>query len=708
MKLSKPLMVSASILASLLIGCGGGGGGASPEASPTQVSLSGNAAKGALIGAEVKAYEIINGVKSNSVWASATTDSSGAYTLSGKPTTNPVVVEVVANANTTMLDEAQIEEGGSFKKVPAPVRLSLRSFVPSMTETANVQVNPITEAAVAMANASLVSDKLTLDVLNAAKQVALQMAPADTNPFSQKPPLKATEMSSEQIKLSAMMAGLTSSANTSCGLSCQVGKLSEGIKVDVGADGKGTLTSEAASKIQTRRTDLLTQGQKAWLDNSSNASSMGNIYNEVKTAATSALSASKKNAVPTSTKPASEFAAAEGLEGFISALRNGFKATEKNLLKAEDDLNSKYQKLTFAGSQDTQDAIKSVQRDCFENQTNYKTSFSCSPTPDSNVKWTQNGDTWKGQATTYDGRSWQGTVSGSITDGTLNATLNAETKSASGALLTKIENLKLLVKPDSPSNAGDFFADGLIWAYADNGLVVSLAAKNWTGKLSKKSATQKGTITGEVTLSANNGDKLQGTIVASGNTTQTTHTYFSYNCGLNTGCTAIWTEDELTLGDFELHLTAMNSNSQLLALDVIGSQTMRDKNKPESATNFTKFSSDISVVMTQSLTLKMSSGISDWSTEKYAVTIASGGSEVNVSGVFTIAEAAPGNTSNKWCVNTLRCASHLDLTSGNKVYSAKLTRLNGQPQGDIYKGSTQVGVIKDGIMQINGREVSIY
>lgn len=702
--LTRQILFPIGILAAtVLCGCGGGSGSASGNDSPAAVSLSGNAAKGVLIGADVKAYEIINGLKSTSVWASTTTDSSGAYNLKSMPTKNPVVVEVIANSQTTMLDETKIEADGSFAKVWAPSNLTLRSFVASMSEAANVQVNPITEAAMVIANASVGTDKkLTLDTLTAAKQVALQMAPAGTNPFSEKPALKATDMSAEQSKLSAMMAGLIKSADSTCDLKCQIGMLSKDIKIDVGADGKGTLTSAAALAIQTRRTDLLTQGKKAWLDDSTNSSRLGNKLADVKVATLSALSASKTSAVPTTTPSYSEASAAEGLEGFITALRDGFRATEKNLQTAQDELNNKYQTLSLVGSQDTMDAIDRVKRDCFEG----KTTFACTNASDSNVTWTANGDTWTGKATNSDGNKWEGTVSGSLVSGTVNATLNATKKSSTGKLLTKIENLSVMAHEDSTTESGNFNVNGIIRAAAQNSdLVVSLTAKDWKGTMSKTTDTpQKGTLSGEVILSVSNGDMLQGSIKASGDKRTITRNY----CAPYGTCN--YTQHDVSFTDMELHLTAINNNSQLLKLDVIGTQVERDNNKVESASNFTKFNAEASVVLTDSLTLKINGSQSEWSTENYTATITSGGSEVKVSTTLTIDAAVGGNIAkNKWCTgDDLRCTKQLNLTSAGNLYTATLMRSNGKAQGDIYKGATKVGIIQNGLIQINGRDVSIY
>jgi hypothetical protein len=160
----------------------------------------------------------------------------------------------------------------------------------------------------------------------------------------------------------------------------------------------------------------------------------------------------------------------------------------------------------------------------------------------------------------------------------------------------------------------------------------------------------------------------------------------------------------------DLQLTAVNNNSQLLKLGITGTQIERDTFSAESPTNFDTYSVAGSMVLSDSLTLNVNWSQSDWVTEIVDATIISGGSQVKLSGTFTTNIALGGNLMrNKWCVsNDLRCTKELNLESSDKTYTATLKRVSGQANGDIYKGNIKVGVIQNGMLQINGREVSIY
>jgi len=147
--IKKILFCSALLSTLLVISCGGGGGGSSPP----NVTIGGTGGKGLMGGATVSAYAV-NSDGSVSTTALGTTTSSssasnfGAYSLSIPPTSQPVIVQMTANSNTTMLDETNIV-GGVQQQVAAPAGMMLRSFVSSATSNnPSVSINPFTEMAV--------------------------------------------------------------------------------------------------------------------------------------------------------------------------------------------------------------------------------------------------------------------------------------------------------------------------------------------------------------------------------------------------------------------------------------------------------------------------------------------------------------------------------------------------------------------------------
>ena len=126
-------------VAALLAACGGGGG-TSPSANT--VNLTGSAAKGILIGADVSAHEVVNGQMATKALATVKTGADGSYTLAIAPTSNPVVIKVTAGAGTKMKDESQVNGDGSFVEVTLTAPLEMRSFVSAATESVSAQITP--------------------------------------------------------------------------------------------------------------------------------------------------------------------------------------------------------------------------------------------------------------------------------------------------------------------------------------------------------------------------------------------------------------------------------------------------------------------------------------------------------------------------------------------------------------------------------------
>jgi hypothetical protein len=94
-------------------------------------------------------------------------------------------------------------------------------------------------------------------------------------------------------------------------------------------------------------------------------------------------------------------------------------------------------------------------------------------------------------------------------------------------------------------------------------------------------------------------------------------------------------------------------------------------------------------------------------------TIKSGTSEVQLTAEYK--EAPQGSSG--WCQysgsasgSIYRCASELKLKSTNaNPYTATLTKgANGKTKGDVLLGSTKVGEFVNGVLKINGTEVSLY
>lgn len=421
-------LVTASVLA--LAACGGGGG----ASTANNVSLSGTAAKGILIGADVKVYALVNGVKGTTPLATTTTNANGEYVLSLAPTSNPLLIEVTANANTKMLDETgTLTADGKYPEVAAPTNLSLRSFATEATKTTEVRVNPLTEMAIAVAASS---GGLTLNNLVAGQEVAKLAAPEGVNPFTQTPVAKPADMDDAQMKFAMQMAGLLASAGGSCELKCQIDKLSEGVAITVANDGKATVPPAINAVIQQKKRDVLDLGQTALKVDTASETKKANIATAVVAAANQAVSdAKKEDAAPVTTPDTETVIAANGLKGFVTALRDGFRLTEQRLLKVEEELTKRYETVTLDGVNFAGTVLNGVESDCKAPEEGV---IQCKTSDTSRFNWTGSGSTynWASKAPDDLGRTTTGTVVFGTQSGVESFTLNGSIKKGSATLLT--------------------------------------------------------------------------------------------------------------------------------------------------------------------------------------------------------------------------------------------------------------------------------
>lgn len=146
-KLALSLVASAALLAA----CGGGGGdssSASTNAAPQAVTVSGVAAKGLMRNALVQAYAVTAGGQKGAAIGSPvrTSPVDGTYTLSGLPTDAVILLEVVADSQTTLLDEA------TGQSIVPTAGFALRAAVKAAAGgTTSAHITPYSELAVTQA-----------------------------------------------------------------------------------------------------------------------------------------------------------------------------------------------------------------------------------------------------------------------------------------------------------------------------------------------------------------------------------------------------------------------------------------------------------------------------------------------------------------------------------------------------------------------------
>jgi len=175
-------------------------------------------------------------------------------------------------------------------------------------------------------------------------------------------------------------------------------------------------------------------------------------------------------------------------------------------------------------------------------------------------------------------------------------------------------------------------------------------------------------------------------------------------------------EEYITDGTISLQAqtTASGGTMEVLSLDMKLTSSLPDYAKPVSASNVETYSGTVNLALADKLTtLVFTESASTWQTFKQSATIQSGGSAVKLSAEFNLSP----RDSIGWCQfsgsasgSVYRCAKEFILESTNtNPYRATLTKgSNGRTKGDIFLGATKVGEIVNGVLKINGVEVSLY
>lgn len=704
MEYSRIRILSAASLLALLAACGGGG-----SSGPGTVSLSGTAGKGLLIGADVKAYEVVGGKKSSTVWASTTTNDVGAYELKGTQTSNPILVEVSAKTGTQMLDESKPKTDGTFEKVNV-TDLVLRSFVEKLTQNDTVQVNPLTESAVALAenakDSSGAALGLTTNSLLAAKQFAQQMAPEGVNPFVAALPAKVADLSDGDVaKMTVMMAGLITSASTACDLKCQVQAFSKDVPMTVSADGKGVIESAKANAIAAKKLAALTAGQTTLANK---PLELGALSGTVNSAASSAISTAQTSGITSSTITASEYTELNSVQAFVKALRESFKTTETKLKTAGESLDKKYQTLTIQGLEQLSGAVNLALSHCVKQD-----SFSCSKPSGSStdVTWTQVGSGWKGTGTS-NGYTFEGTVSGNMTSDAVSFSITNATIKSGTKTLVEMGSLTasgVATNKNSTTNettAGTLNLTGNVKAYdatPNSDLTVTLGLSNAQASFDDTAKTFS--MKGSLTLASNKNDALTGSLDISGVEQTLTQTWGTYNY--------TYTEDFIKRAVIELKATE-SSQGEILALNISGIKNLKDLSKAQSPSNPETFDVTASVALANNTTVSLNLVQPDAKTLTQSVTLQSGTSKLRLSG--SLAEASALSNA-KWCSNQSGiplCTETLSLSVNDGSYTGVVKKSSdGAVTADLFKGSstsgTKVGVItKQGMIEIDGKAYSLY
>ena len=708
MWIKKIRAISAISMAVALAACGGGGGGGGGGETPS-VSLTGTAGKGLLIGADVKAFEVINGSLSATAWSTSTTNNAGAYVLSGSVTSNPIVVVVTANSGTKMLDESQPQADGTFKLVSAPTDLQLRSYVETLTQNDSLQINPLTENAMALASNAVdnngIKVGLTKNSLLAAKQFAQQLAPNGINPFTATLPATTADLSGNAMGV--MMAGMIKKAAddaASCALQCQIEKLTKNVPMTLDASGKGSITGTMATAMTTQKVALLNAGQIIFAGKSTE---LGSLASAVNATATSATSTAQRTTVASTTVSSSEYETINGLKGFVNTLRESFKTTETKLQAAKTSLDTKYQTLSLQGLDHLSGIVNTVATDCFKN----KTTFACSAADGSGVTWSTNGTGWKGEVISSTGRTITGYVTGSISSNVVNFAITNTTVKLGTKTLVELSNLNgqanATVNSSGDATAGIITLNGTVIAHdttAGSDIAVTLGL---TGTEVKRDETAKTfSLKSNMSLASNKNDTLTGNLEVSGVSRDISQTWGTYT----------YTIHDDYINRFVLNLKATEgTQGEIVALNVNGTRNLLDPTKYESATNYETYDAIATVALAANTTLKLTSKHPSQAILTRAIELQSGASKLSLAGNYARATTYTFDNS-KWCANeggVILCTDNLALSANDGTYTAVVKKSSSGTSADLYKGNantgTKVGVITNqGMIQVDGKEYSLY
>lgn len=303
----------------ILASCGGGGGGGVLSSGSSTVSLEGVGSKGLFANADVQAFEVVGG-ELVSLGSSVKTGDSGSYTLTGlRTTSNPVVVKLTVNANTTMLDETSVGADGKFtvSANKPPVGTVIRSTLPDLTTNSEAHITPFTEMAVAAAASS---GTLNSNSLLAGRQMVMDTL--GLNPFIIKPVNADATMSTEQAKMMLLLTSVAQDAKTACngdpsGVTCAVTRLND--KARLTRNTNGTFAPQTGAALKTLIDGNVTAVKTEITQGRISGTFANNVKNQTIT-----------TAAPTSIDPTTA-AAMASLEGFVNSFRTGFNKAANSI-----------------------------------------------------------------------------------------------------------------------------------------------------------------------------------------------------------------------------------------------------------------------------------------------------------------------------------------------------------------------------------------
>jgi hypothetical protein len=465
------------------------------------------------------------------------------------------------------------------------------------------------------------------------------------------------------------------------------------------ADGKATFSPEVTKRIAEKSSTLLASGTTSLKVTANQASTLTSTGAQLKASADSKVA----NPVAMVTAKTEDVVAANGLQGFIDAMRNGFRATETRLIKAGQDWDKRYENVTFDSLESVNSLLSAIETDCDADL------LLCKSSSTSILQWSgSNGSfNWTRKVPDNLGRTTSGTVVGvKSTDGKKSVTVNG-TVSLKGKQTAELKNLSFNLDGANDNFTGAISGTVLV-NHQSSDLTVSLNLENIqvTSTVVKPNSVSNVSFKGGISLAASNGDRLSGSLDIKMVQVKRQVFYGPATSGW------YYTEFDEFMTDGVIKLkaeTTASTKMEILAIDASMKSSQSDYTKPVTSSNPETYNGSFKLALADNLTsLAFNESATDWKEVKQSVSIASGLSGVKLDVTYTL-----DKQSGSWCQwnhNVKRCSNELKLESANaNPYKATLTKsLNGKTNGEIFLGTTKVGEIVNSVMKINGAEVSFY
>jgi hypothetical protein len=655
------------------------------------VTVGGTFSKGLYRNAEVQAYEVVNGSLVAIGSKTSTDPTTGEYTLSLKPTSNPVVIELTTTAATRMLDET-----AGFTELTPKVGTKIRTMVGDLTTSVPaVHGNVFTEMAVAGAQSA--TGGITASSVAASK--ALIQSATGIDPFSIKPVKSTSEsMDSKQEKLMTLLTAMMVEAKTnagscsgdSTGVSCLVTTLNSKAEMN---NSSGSYSVKDSTGLNTflkdKTTALGTYTPPGGSDTGGFIAKMKSNSEVVKAAM----------AVPTAIS-ATEASNRQGLDSFLQSMRNGFNEADATIKARNETAKVRLDKFVFTHAGD---GLK-VLGDAMDACSTTTGTLVCATGGSSIFTAASSGYTFSyevadngSKVTTGTGAySIAGTVAASLNNDTGNATATiTATKTKIATAASKISEINIAftgngIKKDSLSGSVSLSAF-TIKAYDQSASSTKWAQLSLTGaslSATRPSVGGLGTITlvAPLTFTTSDGDLVSGKINSL--TGQEKVTNLPY-----TG------SKDLYLTSVELSLELAVKEGALLGLSLVASQNITAYNPdlPSTATNQENGSVLLKFKLADNVSADLTATKSTYDKTNFDMKITSNGNWIDLAGKTKRTNLA---------VNDETLDGDIVVTSSGP-YTANLRKSSGRVQGEILKSGQQIGVVVDDVIKVGGVEVSI-